>query len=272
MPYRFEQFLNARSAYGPSVDASGHRLYFLSDMTGAPALWSVRLGEQGAWPEPLVTRLDRVQQAFPGPRPRSRRSSKPMSAATSEPSCTCSTATAACHVHSPTMFDDAPLRGLAPGRKDDLFFEQCANPLYFDVDVMDTETGETRCVWQSDGTCYADQFSPDGRCLLVRRVETPSDHVVFSVEVETGEAARLTPGGTTAVYENLAWSRDGGQVFAVSDVGREFRALVSLDLATGQIEPLVTPDCDVDAFAISPNGEVIDLCAESGRGLGSAAA
>src|SRR5436189_18245 len=67
MAFRFEQFLNARSAYGPTVDMSGHRLCFMADLTGAPALWSLPLGQDGAWPEPLVTGLDRVQAAYPSP-------------------------------------------------------------------------------------------------------------------------------------------------------------------------------------------------------------
>jgi len=69
MAYRFEQFLNARSAYGATVDSSGQWLYFMSDTTGVPALWSLPLDREGAWPEPLVTGLDRVQSAHPSPKP-----------------------------------------------------------------------------------------------------------------------------------------------------------------------------------------------------------
>src|SRR5262249_32268419 len=69
MAFRFEQFLNARSAYGPTVEMSGHRLYFMSDLSGVPALWSLPLGQDGAWPEPLLTGLDRVLAAYPSPRP-----------------------------------------------------------------------------------------------------------------------------------------------------------------------------------------------------------
>ncbi|MCC6176554.1 MAG: hypothetical protein IT305_14700 [Chloroflexi bacterium] len=65
MAYQFEQFLNARSAYGPTFDAGGRRLQFLSDLTGVPALWGLPLGAPDAWPEPLTTQLDRVQAAYP---------------------------------------------------------------------------------------------------------------------------------------------------------------------------------------------------------------
>ena len=41
MTYGFDQFLNARSAYGAAVDAAGDRLLFISDLTGSPQLWAL---------------------------------------------------------------------------------------------------------------------------------------------------------------------------------------------------------------------------------------
>src|SRR5215212_502739 len=69
MTYRFEQFLSARSAYGATVDAAGDRLYFVSDLTGSPQLWSVRTDTPNAWPEPVAVNLDRVLFATPSPKP-----------------------------------------------------------------------------------------------------------------------------------------------------------------------------------------------------------
>src|SRR3954469_21082505 len=69
MSYRFEQYLNARSAYGATADAAGDRLYFVSDLTGTPQLWSLPLGREGAWPEPVAVNLDRVQLAVPSSKP-----------------------------------------------------------------------------------------------------------------------------------------------------------------------------------------------------------
>jgi dipeptidyl aminopeptidase/acylaminoacyl peptidase len=142
-----------------------------------------------------------------------------------------------------------------PDGKTIAFSSNRRDPRHFDVEMLDVESSERCLLWQVDATCHADDLSPDGCLLLVRRVDAPSDHVVFIADVETGGVTRLTMGGTPAVYENLCWSQDGRQVFAVTDVGREFRAIVTIDIATGQIQPLIAPSCDVDAFAISPNGE-----------------
>src|SRR4051812_600596 len=71
--YRFEQFLSARSAYGATFDAAGDRLYFVSDLTGSPELWSLSLdthaGKKDSWPEPISVSLDRVMLAVPSSKP-----------------------------------------------------------------------------------------------------------------------------------------------------------------------------------------------------------
>ena len=69
MKYRFDQFLCARSAYAPSIDAAGDRLYFIADIAGTPQLWSLPLDPPRGWPEPIGVQFDRVQWAHPSPRP-----------------------------------------------------------------------------------------------------------------------------------------------------------------------------------------------------------
>src|SRR5688572_28638088 len=69
MTYQFEQFLSARSAYGATVDAAGDRLYFISDLTGSPQLWSLPTDDPRAWPEPVAVNLDRVMFATPSSKP-----------------------------------------------------------------------------------------------------------------------------------------------------------------------------------------------------------
>src|SRR5262249_4796235 len=101
---------------------------------------------------------------------------------------------------------------------------------FFDVELITIAPEERRMLWQTDATSNAGLFSPDGGSLLVRREDPPSDHCVFSVTVQSGSIPRLTPGGTPAVYEGLGWSNDGQRIYAVTDVGREYRALVAIDV------------------------------------------
>jgi dipeptidyl aminopeptidase/acylaminoacyl peptidase len=262
MAFRFEQFLNARSAYGPTVDKSGRRLYFMADTTGVPALWSLPLGPgrpdgawpEDGWPEPLVTGLDRVQAAYPSPLPGRLVVAADVGGAErtqlfllDEPGTAPRPLTTDADVihHVGGWHPDGRTISLSSNRRDDRFF---------DVELLNVESGERRTLWQTDATSNAGPFSPDGTLLLVKREDTPSDHTVFVVDVQSGSVTRLTPGGTPAIYESLCWTHDGSGIYAITDVGREHQALVTIDVATGQMLPLVTPSCDVDAFALSPDG------------------
>jgi dipeptidyl aminopeptidase/acylaminoacyl peptidase len=255
MAFQFEQFLNARSAYGPTVDASGRYLYFLSDTTGTPALWSLSLEREGAWPEPLVTGLDRVQAAHPSPMPGQLVVAADVGGAERTQLYLLEE-----HGRLPRPLTDDPeaihlFGSWDPDGKTIALSTNRRDPRHFDVELLHVRSGDRQILWQADATCYADEFSPDGQSLLVRRVDTPSDQAVFVVDVASGAATLLTPSDRPAVYEHLTWSLDGRQVFAISDVDREHRALVSIDVASGQVQPIVEPTCDVDAFALSPDGE-----------------
>ncbi|MGE3269156.1 MAG: alpha/beta fold hydrolase [Chloroflexota bacterium] len=257
MTFRFEQFLNARSVYGPTVDASGQSLRFLTDLTGVPALWSLEHEQAGAWPEPLVTGLDRVQAAYPSGQPGRLIVAADVGGAER---------TQLFLLDGPgelpvrlTEDDEAIylFGGWHPDNKTIAYSTNRRDARYFDVELLDVETGERRVLWQTDGAYYADQFSPQGTSLLVRRLETPQDQAVFLMDIKTGGVTRLTPGGTPAVYENLAWAQDGRQIFAISDLEREYHSLVSIDTDTGQMAQHVAPACDVDAFSLAPNGDTL---------------
>ena len=255
--YQFEQFLNARSAYGATVDAKGDRIYFMSDLTGAPALWSLPLGQPGAWPEPLVTGLDRVQAVHPSPTTGRLVVSADVGGAERT------------QLYLLDGIGGLPLRltpdddaihhfgSWHPDGTSIAFSSNRRDPHHFDVELLELESGARRVLWQVDATCNADAFSPDGQKLLVHQERSSSDGVVFVVDVETGGVTRLSPGGTPAVYENLCWSNDGRRVYLITDVGREFRTVATIDVETGLLERPIAPNCDVDAFAISPDGALL---------------
>ncbi|MCC6176555.1 MAG: S9 family peptidase [Chloroflexi bacterium] len=131
------------------------------------------------------------------------------------------------------------------------------DPRFFDVYLLDVETGARHVLWQHDATHYAECFAPDGASLLVRRVDAPFDQHVFRVGVASGEVTPVAVGGPPSVYESLAWTPEGQQILTVTDRERDLRALVRIDPAGGQIVPAIETDADVDDFALSPDGRTL---------------
>jgi dipeptidyl aminopeptidase/acylaminoacyl peptidase len=254
MAYRFEQLLNARSAYGATVDAAGDRLYLVSDLTGSPQLWSLPAGEPGAWPEPVAVNLDRVLFATPSSRPGRLvfgadvggderlqlylvdglgQSYRPLT-------------------DSPTTIHT--FGGWHPDGTTIVFSSNERDPRYFDVYTLDVESGARRLLFQGDGSYYAGACSPDGRSALVVRADVGSDQTIYALDVESGTLRQLSEAGRPARYAHPSWSRDGRAVYCVSDRDREFLYVARLDAASGALEPVVTADWDVGDFALAPDG------------------
>ncbi len=254
MAYRFEQFLSARNAYGPTIDADGSRLYFLSDLTGAPALWSRPLADDAAWPEPVAVGLDRVGAAYPSGR--AGRVAIAADVGGSE-------RTQLYLLDGPGLLprrlthDDAAIHlfgGWHPDGRTIAYSSNERDGRAFDVYVLDVETGERRLVLTQDATLYAGNFAPDGDDLIVQRVNSPSDHTIYVLDVATGQSRQLSPLGTAARFESLVWSADDRRIYGVTDLDRERLIAASLDPASGELTPLVEADWDVEAVSPSHDG------------------
>ena len=254
MAYRFEQFLSARSAYGPTVDPDGSRLYFLSDLTGSPALWSRPLGGGVAWPEPIAVGLDRVSAAYPSGRPG--RLALSADVGGNERAQLYLLDGPGLPPRRLTEDDDAIhlFGGWHPDGRTIAYSSNERTGSTFEVYLHDVETGERRQVLSQDATLYAGSFSPDGNALLVQRVTSPSDHTIYVLDVASGDARQLSPLGTAARFQSLVWSADGRHIYGVTDLAREHLIGAALDPASGELTPLVEEEWDVEAVSPSHDG------------------
>ncbi|MGE3913135.1 MAG: prolyl oligopeptidase family serine peptidase [Chloroflexota bacterium] len=254
--YRLDQFLSARSAFGPRFSQDGARLFFLSDLSGAPQLWSVPLDTPERWPEPVAVSFDRVTGAWPSPR----------SEAIVVAADTGGNERTQLHLIerpgvTPRLLTTAPdaihqFGGWHPDGQTLAYSSNERNARFFDAYLLDLQTGQRRCVFQGDGTYYAAGISPDGRSLLLQEAGSAWEHAVYVVDLVTGDTRRLTPAGT-ARYKQLAWGADSRTAYCVSDQGRDFLGLAALDTWTGDLRWLSRPNWDIDDFAVSPDGERI---------------
>ena len=93
-------------------------------------------------------------------------------------------------------------------------------------------------------------LSRDGRFALVREERSSAEQVLYRVELATGQRFALTP--DRAAAPAAAFARDGS-VVAISDAGRDRRALVAID-GRGTRSLVADASADVTAFALGPAG------------------
>jgi dipeptidyl aminopeptidase/acylaminoacyl peptidase len=130
-----------------------------------------------------------------------------------------------------------------------------------DIYIMNpTDPKSDRIVVPLSGGGWAPtDWSPDESQLLIAEMISINESRLHLLDVKSGKLSPLTPAGQHEVAWGAAkFSVDGKSVFTTTDGGSEFRKLVKLEIATGQLTVL-TPalNWDVEGFAVSPNGNML---------------
>jgi len=142
---------------------------------------------------------------------------------------------------------------------------------FFDVYVLNVESGEEHLVYEQDGMNVAGVFSADGRALQVERpnLDLPGDNDLFVVRLdEAGAAVTEAEVRWATVHEATAeraaqWTalhlNSEGTLLVLSDEGQEFVGLARIDGTNGGREWLAEYDWDIEAATVSADGSRIAL-------------
>ncbi|MGA2209802.1 MAG: S9 family peptidase [Acidimicrobiales bacterium] len=165
---------------------------------------------------------------------------------------------------------DAPqfvhqLVGVSPDGRLVAFVSNRRNGVDFDVWVMDVATRDERCLYADGGWCQAGSgFSPDGRWLSVGRPgPRPLDIDALLIDVQSGEQRLLLEHPEeAAIVGPLAWGA-GGTLFVSTNVGRDWCAVVALELVSGKSNVVVDRPYDLECYS-SPDGETLLVVGNDG--------
>ncbi|MEH6417946.1 S9 family peptidase [Pseudomonas sp. CGJS7] len=130
-----------------------------------------------------------------------------------------------------------------------------------DVWAMDFAAGKARAVVTEGGNWSAQDFSPDGKQLLVIKYVSASESYPGLVDLGSGKLTLFPVDGGKAAISDFRFSRDGRAVYFVSDEPvdgkpQEFRTLRRHEPASGKFEVLSADiPWDVDQLALSDDGK-----------------
>ena len=141
----------------------------------------------------------------------------------------------------------------SPDGRQVAFSSNARGPSDMDIVVQDLASGRERDLVTDAAWHVAGGWSPDGRSLLVMRVQDNTDQDLFSVDVATGERRHLTPHDGTCSNVPAGWRADGHPL-GITDAGREFLYLAAYDPLSGEREVIDAPDWDVELAASSTDG------------------
>ncbi len=132
-----------------------------------------------------------------------------------------------------------------------------------DVWVMDLATRTARAVVSEGGTWGPQDFSADGRMLLVTRYVSINEAYPGEVDLQSGKLALFPVDGGKAAFGEFAYAPDGRGVFYISDEdidGRQQEFQTLRHHGPGMKSPRVISagiDWDVTGFDIAPDGRHI---------------
>ena len=263
--YSFERYLNVRSAMGASFAPDGQRISFLTNITGVAEVWSVSINQpnlkEPAWPQQLTFRGERVSIATFAPHADTllvcgdiggnertqlfllSSDGSQFRALTEKPEV----------MHS--------FGGWSPDGERIVYSSNERDARFFDVYEMQVHTGESRLLLEQDGSNMPVRYSPDGKQVLVSRVESLSRNTLILIDVDSGEARDLTPNLGEGVARHISpfWSADRKGLYLLCNREREFLSLAYLDLETNELSYLSDIPWDVEALAVTRDGATLAM-------------
>ena len=122
-----------------------------------------------------------------------------------------------------------------------------------DIVIEDVEAATERALVIGPTWYIAGGWSPDGRALLVMRVQANTDQDLFVVDPDSGAARHITPHHGDVSNVPAGWLADG-RPLGITDHEREHLYLAAYDTTTGEREIIDAPDWDIELAASSTDG------------------
>ena len=249
--YGFDRYSSIRMAYGPSFSPDGKTVSFVSDITGVPQVWALRL-ETGRVDQ-LTVFEHRVLGAFYAPN----RSflSFSMDPGGSENHQIWTLDIETLETRKLTSRDDRihNFGSFSPDGTSVCFASNERDEKFFDVYAQRLSDPHKKLVHQSDATNYAVEWLNYDR-IIVGRANTNLDSSLFVARIGEADLVHITPHTGEAEFMYAGFSEEANKLFVVSNVDSEFSQPVTIDLGSKRVDVLVEENWDAVGARLSRDG------------------
>ncbi|MCC9078119.1 S9 family peptidase [Litorilinea aerophila] len=272
MSYDFARYLNIRSAINPVLSPDGQRVAFLSDITGIFQAWSVGIQGEGVarWPRQLTFFSDKIWEIHGTPAADHLLAVGDVAGNERQQFYLITNYGAGeggregHHVIRLTQ-DDQAIHTFGAWSQDGrrlVYTSNARNQVDFDLYLLDLESGTARCLREWAGRRSVVAWGRGDRAILSVDTVATEQIELYLLDLESGQERHLAAGQPHARYSEIRWVQD--QVYLLSDRLHDRGALCRLDLASGELEPLLFAE-ELDAAAAPHRGE-LELLAVAPQG------
>ncbi|PKR83410.1 S9 family peptidase [Heyndrickxia camelliae] len=254
-------YLHVRSAGNPVYHPNGEVLSFITNYTGLPQVWE--LWSDKGWPSQTSFTEERIifVKYISGTKMRVIGmdvgvNEKEQLFLLSEQGDITPLTDSPDHIHH--------YGGSSPDGKWIAWSSNRRHPTYFDLYIQNIETLEIRQVYQQDGTYSVVKWHPNGKSLLIQRTQSNLDNDLGILELESGEVRWLTEHDGEAIFLSPQFSKDGNQIYVLSNKDREFIGLAAIDLTTSNLTWLDKREWDLEELTLSNNKNLLAYSVNEG--------
>lgn len=151
---------------------------------------------------------------------------------------------------------DANARAMFLGWADDrnsfFFAYSKRDPRLMDVYEMDVATLTMQLLYQNDNAFELGPISPDKKKIVLAKPINTNDNQLFVHNLETGITTEIS--NTQAAFRAADFSKDGGELYYLTDAGAEFQYLMKYNFASGERQQLRSMDWDISYAYFSHQG------------------
>ncbi|MBM3547832.1 MAG: S9 family peptidase [Alphaproteobacteria bacterium] len=126
----------------------------------------------------------------------------------------------------------------------------------FDLHRMDLASGKVETLLKEGQTLSTGGIQPNGTLLPVIEDLSHVNTGISLLDLRSGERKPIKLAERTARAMAFRWNKDGSALYFAADGERDFLGIGRYLVAGGKVEWLYTPEADVEAVALAPDGRI----------------
>ena len=252
--FTLSQFLNVQYATRPSYNPQGTEVAYISNISGEPQVWIS--GDRLKAPKQVTFESDGVDGVWWSPK-----SPAQVIVAASRGGNERSKLYMMTPGYTPLMpltsVDDDAIYRFGCWSPDGMRFSYSSNKrngVDFDIYDHHIDDREPVMIFQGDGDNTAQDYSLDGRYLLILKWHSNVNTDILLFDRESGETTVLTEHEGDVYYDQPQFDEAGSSFYVLTNRDRDFVGVAKYNLSTQMWSWLETPDADIDVLSVSPDG------------------
>ncbi len=138
------------------------------------------------------------------------------------------------------------------------------------INTLSLDGGEPKVIFTDPGPSWAVVANPEGTHVLIFRFASPTNQIVFDLDVAAGKTKRVyPPEGKSAGISHVDFSADGKKIFVATDSGGEDNVILALDATTYAETARYVQDrpktARVSELMVSPKGDRLAITVDAGN-------